>query len=95
MRIQIYNELTKLHPDLDGLKLLLSPDLYTWRAEDVWQACKDFDATICFIESEYNRVLGCYSPEKWRNNGEYEVKKGNTFALYFDQLKMRVCHSKK
>jgi hypothetical protein len=46
------------------------------------------------MESEYNRVLGCYSPEKWRNGG-YDVRKGNTFALYFDQLKMRVCHSKK
>ena len=96
MRIQIYDELSKLHPDLDGLKLLLSPDLNTWTAEEVWQACKNFDATICFMESEYKRVLGCYSPEKWKdNNGHvYEVKKGNTFALYFDQLKMRVCHSK-
>ena len=94
MRNQVYDELSKLHPDLDGLKLLLSPDLNTWTAQDVWQACKDFDVTICFIESEYNRVLGCYSPEKWRNNYGYEVKKGNTFALYFDQLKMRVCHSK-
>ena len=46
------------------------------------------------MESEYNRFLGCYFPEKWRV-GDYEVKKGNTFAFYFDQLKMRICHSKK
>ena len=49
------------------------------------------------MESEYGRVLGCYSPEKWRDNNGYiyEVEKGNIFALYFDHLKMRVCHSKK
>ena len=78
------------------MKLLLSPDLNTWTGEDVWQACKDFDTTICFIESEYGRVFGCYSPEKWRENkGNYEIKKGNTFVLYFDKLKMRICKSKK
>jgi hypothetical protein len=43
MRIQVYDELSKLHPDLDGIKLLLSPDLNTWTAQDVWQSCKDFD----------------------------------------------------
>ncbi len=96
MRIQVYDELSKLHPDLDGLKLLLSPDLNTWTSEDVWQISKYFDETICFMESCYGKVLGCYSPEKWKDsNGQsYEVKKGNTFVLYFDQLKMRVCHSK-
>ncbi len=97
MRIQVYDELSNVHPDLDGLKLLLSPDLNTWTGEDVWQACQEFDVTICFMESNYNRVLGCYSPEKWRNNNGYvyEVKKGNSFAFYFDQLKMRICNSKK
>ena len=52
MRIQVYDELKKLHPNLDGLKLLIAPDLDTWKAEDVWQACKDYDTTICFIEAE-------------------------------------------
>ena len=49
------------------------------------------------MESEYNRILGCYSPEKWRNNNgkEYEVKNGYTFVFYFDKFKMRICHSKK
>ncbi len=53
MRLQVYDELIKLHPDLDGLKLLLAPDLNTWTGKDVWESCKDFDATIFFIESEY------------------------------------------
>ena len=37
------------------------------------------------MESEYNRIFGCYSPEKWRNNNgkEYEVKNGYTFVFYF------------
>ena len=70
MRLQVYDELSKLHPDLDGLKLLLSPNLNIWTGKDVWDSCKDFDATICFIESEYGRILGCYSPEKWRE-GDY------------------------
>ena len=49
------------------------------------------------MESNFGKILGCYSPEKWRNNNDddYEVCKGNTFAFYFDKLKMRVCHSKK
>jgi hypothetical protein len=48
------------------------------------------------VESNFNRVLGCYCPQKWEEiNGIKEVKKGNTFAFYFDELKMRVCLSKK
>jgi hypothetical protein len=49
------------------------------------------------MKSDYGRVFGCYSPEKWRDLGgnSYEVKKGNTFVFYFDKLKIRVCYSKK
>ncbi len=84
-----------MHPTLDGLKLLLTPNLNKWTGKDLWQAFKDFDITICLMESEYNRVLRCYSPEKWRDNNVYEVKNGNPFAFHFDNLKMRICHSKK
>ena len=53
MRIQIYNELKKLHPDLKGLKLLLAPNMNSWNGKDVWEACKNFDTTICLIESSH------------------------------------------
>jgi len=36
MRNQIYDELKNLHPNFDGLKLLLTPNLNTWTGEDVW-----------------------------------------------------------
>jgi len=39
------------------------------------------------MESEYNRVLGCYSPEKWRDSNDYEVKNGNTFVFILIILK--------
>ena len=68
-------------------------------AERFWDACKYYDVTLCIIRTGTGRIIGCYSPMKWQNSGgplsAVEVMFGNTFALFFDDLKLRICKTKK
>lgn len=82
-----------------GLEMIEQTTLDKFDIDKFWNACKHFDHTICIIRTDKSRIVGCYSPQRWMNSGSSlsstEVVSGNTFALYFDDLKLRICKTKK
>jgi len=61
------------------------------------EKCKNYEKTIVVAKSNFGKILGGYSPMKWRNfHGKpwKTVTGGSSFLFFYENDKLRICTQK-
>ena len=49
----------------------------------LWEACHAFEETILIVKTNFDKIIGAYTPDKWEDTidmlGGEKVKNGKTF----------------
>ena len=51
------------------LTLLHKTSLHGWNRRTLLYNCRNFEATLVLIRTNYGRIIGGYSPDKWEDGG--------------------------
>jgi len=84
--------LLKYHSNNIDIKLIHSTNFVGWSGEQVWKDCADFEISIVLIETNFDKIIGFYSPLKWENRGEFKLQNGKAFVFYFDDKTIKICN---
>ncbi len=92
------NQLLNLNPKLLKIVKIYDQSVHgSINYTNFWSYTQNYTLTITIIKSNHGKIFGAFSPKKWENLGQAatNVTNGNCFIQYYDEEKIRICHSKK
>ena len=89
---QVSNALGKLNKKGEAT-LLYQMSRDGLKPETFWEKCKTHEATVSFVQTNLNSVIGIYNPDKWEDttakkwtdvySGFKDIVNGKPFLFYF------------
>ena len=79
-------------PNIEKYTKIYSSSIDGFNGDTFRDKCKNHQHTITIAKSNYNKILGGYSPMKWQNYTNYTVVTGGqSFVYFYDDDKLRIC----
>ena len=79
-------------PNIEKYTKIYSSSIDGFNGDTFRDKCKNHQHTITIAKSNYNKILGGYSPMKWQNYTNWTVVTGGqSFVYFYDDDKLRIC----
>ena len=78
-------------PNIEKYTKIYSSSIDGFNGDTFRDKCKNHQHTITIAKSNYNKILGGYSPMKWQNFNYTVVTGGQSFVYFYDDDKLRIC----
>ncbi len=78
-------------PNIEKYTKIYSSSIDGFNGDTFRDKCKNHQHTITIAKSNYNKILGGYSPMKWQNFKYTIVTGGQSFLYFYDDDKLRIC----
>ena len=80
--------------NIKGYTKIYSSSLDGFKINTFHEKCKNYQHTITISRSNFEKILGAYSPMKWANFGYTKITGGESFVFFYDEDKLRICTQK-